>query len=216
MRNNLSDYNNYNYESFSLKALAATMAAHALIALWLIFPATPPVIIKQQTIQVSFVAPSSANKTTDIFYKKNIPDAKNKNALREKKQPKPSDEIAKTVSETKNNLSGRQTSGKEDPNATATNSVQTNPIFNAAYLNNPAPFYPLSAKRRGIEGKVLLNILVKTDGTAATVKILRSSGYKELDEAALEAVRKWKFIPAHRGGQFIQANVVVPVEFKII
>ena len=62
----------------------------------------------------------------------------------------------------------------------------------------------------------MLDVVVKIDGTPAKVAISRSSGSPILDEAALDAVSQWRFIPARKSGQLIQANVVVPVEFKII
>ena len=72
------------------------------------------------------------------------------------------------------------------------------------------------ARKRGIQGKVLLDVVVKTDGTPMKVAVSRSSGSSILDEAALEAVRQWRFVPAHRRGEVVQANVLVPVEFKMI
>ncbi|OFW81300.1 MAG: hypothetical protein A2887_01425 [Alphaproteobacteria bacterium RIFCSPLOWO2_01_FULL_40_26] len=98
----------------------------------------------------------------------------------------------------------------------ATRSAESEPVFDADYLNNPAPLYPTLAKQNGMQGKVLLNVVVKIDGTPANVEISRSSGHSSLDFAALDAVKQWRFIPAKRSGQAVEANVIVPVEFKII
>lgn len=62
---------------------------------------------------------------------------------------------------------------------------------------------------------MLLEVAVKTDGTALNIRIIQSSGSSILDEAALDAVRNWKFVPAQRNGQIVQANVIVPIEFKL-
>jgi protein TonB len=113
-------------------------------------------------------------------------------------------------------FAGKQTSGRVDENSLATRAAESEPVFDAAYLNNPAPYYPQVARKRGIQGKVLLAVLVKTDGTAATVDVSRSSGSSTLDAAALDAVKTWKFVPAKRSGRFVEASVMVPVEFKII
>ena len=118
--------------------------------------------------------------------------------------------------ETQKPASKKETSGRVDPNATANKAAESEPVFDAAYLNNPAPFYPAAAKRKSIQGKVLIDVVVKTDGTAAQVQIARSSGYGDLDEAAIDAIKQWRFIPAKSKGQAIQANVIVPIEFKII
>lgn len=89
------------------------------------------------------------------------------------------------------------------------------PSFGAAYLNNPAPTYPISARRLGEQGKVLLKVLVSEDGKATSVQVDRSSGHSKLDEAALEAVKKWSFIPAKRSNKPMSAYVFVPINFSL-
>lgn len=89
------------------------------------------------------------------------------------------------------------------------------PNFNAAYLNNPAPNYPSISRRLGEEGLVLLQVQVTADGTADSVELQTGSGSTRLDEAALEAVKKWRFTPAKRGDQPVSASVVVPVRFSL-
>ncbi|MDI1308670.1 MAG: energy transducer TonB [Methylotenera sp.] len=89
------------------------------------------------------------------------------------------------------------------------------PRFGAAYLNNPAPDYPKMARRLGQEGRVLLKVLVAENGIAETVALATSSGFDKLDEAAIEAVKKWSFIPAKRSDQPISAYVLVPVKFSL-
>lgn len=87
--------------------------------------------------------------------------------------------------------------------------------YDAAALNNPKPHYPLAARRRGIEGQVLLVALVKADGSCAQVTIKQSSGHGELDTAALETVRRWRFIPARRGDTAVESWVEVPITFRL-
>jgi protein TonB len=89
------------------------------------------------------------------------------------------------------------------------------PSFNAAYLNNPAPAYPSVSRRLGEQGLVLLQVQVTADGTAGSVALQTSSGSTRLDQAALEAVKKWRFVPAKHGEQPVSASVVVPVRFSI-
>ncbi len=89
------------------------------------------------------------------------------------------------------------------------------PNFNAAYLNNPAPNYPSISRRLGEQGLVLLRVQVTQDGKAGSVEVQTGSGSSRLDEAALEAVKKWQFVPAKRGEQSVSASVVVPVRFSI-
>jgi len=89
------------------------------------------------------------------------------------------------------------------------------PVFSAAYLNNPPPPYPIVARRRGIAGVVLLRAEVSAEGRCLQAKVMKSSGFGPLDEAALEAVKKWRFAPAKRGGQSVSAWVEIPVNFKL-
>jgi protein TonB len=104
---------------------------------------------------------------------------------------------------------------KTTNNNTADAQSYQSPNFNAAYLNNPAPNYPTISRRLGEEGLVLLQVQVTADGKAGSVELQTGSGSDRLDEAALEAVKKWRFVPAKRGDQAVSASVVVPVKFSI-
>jgi protein TonB len=62
---------------------------------------------------------------------------------------------------------------------------------------------------------VLLRVQVGADGLPRHIEIRTSSGSGRLDEAALEAVRRWKFVPARRGDEAVEAWVLVPVAFSL-
>ena len=87
------------------------------------------------------------------------------------------------------------------------------PRFGVAYLNNPAPDYPALSVRKGEEGRVLMMVLVSADGAAEDVQIEKSSGFDRLDNAAVAAVKKWRFIPAKKNNQPLSAFVRVPMPF---
>lgn len=89
------------------------------------------------------------------------------------------------------------------------------PKFGAAYLNNPAPKYPPSSRRAGEQGRVLLKVLVSEQGTPEEIELDTSSGFERLDQAAMDAVKKWSFIPAKRSNQPTSAYVLVPVKFLL-
>lgn len=89
------------------------------------------------------------------------------------------------------------------------------PRFDAAYLNNPAPPYPAAARRRGEGGRVQLRVLVTAAGRASRVEVSSSSGSALLDEAAKDAVERWRFQPARRGDEVIDAWVIVPIVFSL-
>ncbi len=90
------------------------------------------------------------------------------------------------------------------------------PSTRLEYASAPAPIYPREAMLDGIEGTVLLKVLVDVDGKPLSVEIERSSGNRRLDDAARRQVlRKWMFRPAIRDGQAIQVFGMVPVSFSL-
>lgn len=91
----------------------------------------------------------------------------------------------------------------------------TPPMFNADYLRNPPPAYPALSRRVGEEGRVLLRVLVSAEGAAQEVEVRTSSGHARLDQAAREAVQRWKFVPARRGERAVAAWVLVPISFRL-
>jgi protein TonB len=93
--------------------------------------------------------------------------------------------------------------------------VLVSPHFDAAYLQNPPPVYPPLARRLGEQGRALLRVYVTADGIADTVELRSTSGSDRLDRAALEAVRRWRFVPARQGDARVAAWVLVPISFSI-
>ena len=83
------------------------------------------------------------------------------------------------------------------------------------YRSNPPPKYPRTARRRGFQGTVLLEVLVGPQGNVLDAKIVHSSGYPILDKSALQIVPDWLFEPGYRGILPIEMWVRVPIEFKL-
>jgi TonB family protein len=81
------------------------------------------------------------------------------------------------------------------------------------YLYNPPPDYPPRARRRGLEGEVLIRARVHPDGECGELVLQQSSGHALLDQAAMEAVRMWRFRPARRGDERVARWVEIPVRF---
>ncbi|MBI2883876.1 MAG: TonB family protein [Candidatus Methylomirabilis oxyfera] len=77
------------------------------------------------------------------------------------------------------------------------------------------PRYPESARREGIEGTTFLKFEIRADGTVGKALVERSAGHRDLDLAAIEAVKLWRFDPARRGNQPIAAWVTLPVRFEL-
>jgi TonB family protein len=76
------------------------------------------------------------------------------------------------------------------------------------------PDYTEDARRQGLEGDVVLEIVVRDDGSVGDVKILKGLG-AGLDRRAVDAVRQWRFSPARRHGAAVDVMVEVAVEFKL-
>jgi protein TonB len=77
------------------------------------------------------------------------------------------------------------------------------------------PVYPEVARRAGIQGTTLLRIHIEADGHVSDVSVQRSAGHQSLDEAAADAVRRWRFEPALNSAGPVSMWAVVPVEFRI-
>ncbi|KYP12884.1 MAG: hypothetical protein A0129_00315 [Limnobacter sp. CACIAM 66H1] len=91
----------------------------------------------------------------------------------------------------------------------------TPPRTDAAHLNNPAPQYPALSRRLGEQGRVMLDVYILPDGSVGEIKLNRSSGFPRLDNAALQAVKTWKYVPAKRGDKPIPFWYVQPVSFVL-
>jgi protein TonB len=81
-------------------------------------------------------------------------------------------------------------------------------------LKEVRPDYTEDARRRSLEGEVILEIVVRRDGTVANMRLVQGLG-AGLDQRAIEAVRQWRFAPARRYGTPVDVLVEVAVEFRL-
>jgi protein TonB len=77
------------------------------------------------------------------------------------------------------------------------------------------PSYPAAPRRLGIQGTTLLRVHVLADGRIGEVLVEKSGGHPDLDQAATDAVRAWRFDPARRGTEPVAMWVLLPVEFRL-
>jgi protein TonB len=80
---------------------------------------------------------------------------------------------------------------------------------------NPPPAYPRAARRRGLEGRVTLQVHIDRYGRVQQVAVQISSGHPILDRAAIRTVRRWRFAPAGRNGRAVAAQLQIPVVFRL-
>jgi TonB family protein len=74
------------------------------------------------------------------------------------------------------------------------------------------PEYPIAERHEGITGSVVLIALVNDDGSVADVRVLKTSGRRRFDEAAVIAVRRWKYHPLAPRERFV---TIQPVAFDL-
>ncbi len=77
------------------------------------------------------------------------------------------------------------------------------------------PRYPESARRAGAQGVTTLRVRVLENGRVGEVLVEQSAGFRDLDLAATEAVKKWLFEPAKRGKDPVSVWVMLPVKFEL-
>ncbi len=80
-------------------------------------------------------------------------------------------------------------------------------------ITKQPPVYPEEARAKGVQGTVIVKALVGRDGRVVDMRL--AQGVEGLDEAALSAVRKWRFSPAQYAGKPVAVWVVVPVKFSL-
>lgn len=99
-----------------------------------------------------------------------------------------------------------------------TRHAEAAPVIRKAYplyKENPPPAYPRLARRRGWQGTVRLDVLVKETGRVSEARVAVSSNHKILDQAALEAVKTWRFEPGRKGDEPIAMWIRVPIRYNL-
>ncbi len=82
-------------------------------------------------------------------------------------------------------------------------------------LNRIVPVYPRSARRKGHEGCVTVEISVSESGEVSSAEIVSSSGHEDLDASALGAVRTARFAPATEDGESVRGRVRLTFDFRL-
>jgi len=93
--------------------------------------------------------------------------------------------------------------------------ADSSPDYHAVYLHNPPPLYPNAARRRGLQGRVLLHVEVMAAGHCGHIMVQQSSGHDMLDTAAIDAVKEWHFIPATHFGFPVTRWMHIPIRFEL-
>jgi protein TonB len=207
-------------QSVDRRAFALAVGLHALALLWVWME------IGQVDLQVSSARPMMASiiapyqeapavKAPPPAAKRPEPQQTKRILATDSNRPSPLDIAREKERPRERSAPVVDTERKDQGKEVAASAEVIAPRFDADYLNNPKPGYPMMSKRLGEEGQVLLRVLVSSQGSAEQVQLLRSSGFPRLDEAAQEAVAKWRFVPAKVGSVATTAWVQVPVSFQL-
>jgi protein TonB len=89
------------------------------------------------------------------------------------------------------------------------------PALNLTYREAHPPTYPHEAVQKKHQGTAVMLVEVEGDGSVGNVKLEKSSGYSELDEAAMTAVRGWRYQGAIQNGIPAAGYARTPVTFRI-
>ncbi len=81
-------------------------------------------------------------------------------------------------------------------------------------VRTPPPQFPSDMQRQGISGVVAVRVIIDESGSVADCSVSKSS-HAEFEQAAISAVKKWKFKPASKDGVAVKASVVIPINFTV-
>lgn len=118
--------------------------------------------------------------------------------------------ISSEVPSEKKNIRPKHAEADGTPNGAARGEARPSP------QGNPRPEYPDFARRKGWQGECLLRVVVTPEGRADGIAVHRSSGYAILDQSAVAAVKRWRFMPRVVGGECRVSTIEVPVNFSLL
>lgn len=101
------------------------------------------------------------------------------------------------------------------PTPPAPPSTVTSDALGTRMISGKPPAYPVESRRRKEQGTVELSLILGTDGRVETISVTRSSGFDRLDDAALSAVRRWRWAPMLRDGSPVKVRGIVEIPFVL-
>jgi len=191
--------------------VALVAAVHVGLALvWLMQPESPAVAVSEMSVSVAIQQAAVAQPQAQP----EPPPPKQQPRIERAEKPVAKPPVQQAVDTAPQPVAETPPPIQTAPPAVAAAPVvDTAPDYKAAYLNNPRPAYPMAARRMGWEGRVVLNVEVLAEGACGDVNVFQSSGHEVLDNAAMKAVKTWRFAPASRAGRTITQWVRIPIPF---
>lgn len=154
----------------------------------------------------------SAPKPEKKKEKKPVETVKKTQPKKEKNKPVPKTMKDKSDEKSEETVKHTDSEAQMDQTNAASPILVEKPTFKV----RPAqPKYPRMAKRKGMEGTVLVEVWLDENGNQTHLSLLKSSGFDLLDDAALNAVKKWRFNGHKENGVALAHRVRIPVRFNL-
>jgi len=109
----------------------------------------------------------------------------------------------------------QKTRSSDKPRSAPKATGSKGPSLPARVLRRYEPGYPETARRDKVEGRVMLDVQINSNGRVGSVRVFSSSGSRVLDSTAISAVKRWSFSPARKDGKPVSSQVRVPFRFSI-
>lgn len=162
----------------------------------------PPVEMAQLVVRAP-LAPALEDR---VLHDQNAPSDKPDQAVQSAPQP-PRSAVGRRLAE---GLVPSTAQSAPSPASVASRGAQTDL---PAIVSNPAPEYPIDALNARLSGRVLVRVVVGADGAVLHAALHEASGVASLDDAALRAVRTWRFSASASGAA--ERELIVPIRFRI-
>ena len=104
---------------------------------------------------------------------------------------------------------------KPSTNSTS-QTLKSSATYKIGSIKNPHPKYPLIARKKGWQGRLLLNVRISENGDVININVIQTSGFEILDQTSIETIKGWKFTPAQIGKKKVEDFLNIPISFKLI
>ena len=94
--------------------------------------------------------------------------------------------------------------------------IKSRAKYKIGTIENPHPEYPIIARKKGWQGRLLLAVHIDKNGNVLNIHVKETSGFEVLDKVSVKTIRDWKFLPARYGDSNVEDNINIPVSFKLI
>lgn len=100
---------------------------------------------------------------------------------------------------------------KDEPDPDVFVALEKEPQF----VNQVKPVYPEIARKAGLEGRIVVRVLIDKDGKPKKAQVLKSSGIEAFEEAAIDAVMRSSYSPAIQNGKPVKCWMTIPIKFSL-